>query len=179
MTAVPKFHERKATEMACLFLDKHDRRMRYIKLLKLMYIVEREAILGWGRSVTFDSFVSMNHGPVLSGTYDLICYEPSPDEDSVFRRHIEKEGYFVKLKNATPGPGLLSPAERQVIDQAYADFGHMPWSHLVTHTHGFPEWEDPHGSSRPILIRTILQRNGKTAPEVDAILNELDGLAPK
>ena len=33
--------------------------MSYLKLLKLLYIVERTALLRWGRSVTFDRFVSM------------------------------------------------------------------------------------------------------------------------
>jgi hypothetical protein len=46
--------------------------MSYLKLIKLLYIVDREALLRWGRPVTTDRHVSMPKGPVVSQIYDLI-----------------------------------------------------------------------------------------------------------
>ena len=62
--------------------------MSYLKLLKLLYIVERTALLRWGRPVTFDRFVSMPHGPVMSRTYDLNMEEPGPGGESIFHKRI-------------------------------------------------------------------------------------------
>jgi uncharacterized phage-associated protein len=46
--------------------------MAYIKLIKLLYLADREALLRWGRPITTDRHVSMPKGPVVSQIYDLI-----------------------------------------------------------------------------------------------------------
>ena len=46
--------------------------MSYMKLIKLLYLADREALLRWGRPITFDAYVSMDRGPVLSSVLDLI-----------------------------------------------------------------------------------------------------------
>src|SRR6185312_10095771 len=55
------------------------RRMHYLKLLKLMYLADREALLRWGIPISTDRYVSMDHGPVVSNTYTLIVEDmPKP-----------------------------------------------------------------------------------------------------
>ena len=46
--------------------------MSYLKLIKMLYFLDREALLRWGRPVTTDRYVSMDNGPVVSRIYDLI-----------------------------------------------------------------------------------------------------------
>ena len=177
--STPRFREHKAADLAFRLLEKHSGKMSYLKLVKLMYIVERESLLRWGRSVTYDRFVSMPHGPVLSRTLDLITEEAPPDELSVFNQHISQPNdYKVGLREPFPMENsTLSPAEIDLIDDVYGQYGHLGRWNLVEITHSFPEWEDPQGSSTDISIRSILERNGKTEPEADAILSELNALA--
>jgi uncharacterized phage-associated protein len=52
--------------------------MSFLKLIKLMYLADRRALLEQGRSITFDRYVSMDHGAVLSQTYNLIVSEEAP-----------------------------------------------------------------------------------------------------
>ena len=176
----PRFREDKSAAMACSFVHRHGGKMSHLKLQKLMYIAERRAILGWGRSITFDRFVSMRHGPVLSGTMDLINHEPPPEGTSVFRQHIRTSGpYSVE---AIGGAGAsecspLSPAEADLINEVYDEFGNWSKWKLRDHTHTFPEWEDPGGSSLPISIKRILERNGTPEPDILRILAELNELA--
>src|SRR4051794_10494791 len=66
------FDERKATEATSLLLMLRGNRMHYMKLIKLLYLADREALLRWGRPITTDTFVSMDYGPVVSTIYDLI-----------------------------------------------------------------------------------------------------------
>ena len=52
-----RFREAKTTQAAARLLTLRGGRMNYMKLLKLLYIVEREALLNWGRPVTADRCV--------------------------------------------------------------------------------------------------------------------------
>jgi len=56
--------------------------MAYIKLIKLLYLADREALLRWGRPITTDCHVSMPKGPVVSQIYHLITDEPEPGAES-------------------------------------------------------------------------------------------------
>jgi hypothetical protein len=74
--------------------------MAYIKLLKLLYLAERQAMVKWGDSISGDHFVSMPHGPVLSQTYDLIKGHVTQGADSPWQKMIKDEqNYEVSLKN--------------------------------------------------------------------------------
>ena len=66
------FDERKAAQAASVLLDRHEGRMPYIKLLKLLYLADREALIETGLPITGDRFVSLKFGPVLSRVLDLI-----------------------------------------------------------------------------------------------------------
>lgn len=176
----PRFREESAAEMAARFLTLHDRPMKYIKLLKLMYIAERRHLLDQGRSITYDQFKSLPLGPIMSDTMDLIKSEPVPGTKSVFRDRIKgSEDYRVELVGEdTPEDSPLSRAQRDLIDEVYQEFGSMKWPDLVKYTHEhFPEWEDPGPSSKPIHVRTILERDGKPEPVVDTILAEINEVA--
>ena len=176
----PRFREDKATDMACRFLKRTGNTIDYLKLLKLMYIAERTALLQWGRSITFDRYVSMPHGPLLSRTYDLIMEEPLSSDDSIFHKCISpaKEYKVELVENPFPDEeSPLSPSEIDLIDQVSDKYCGLDKWKLRDITHGFPEWDDPDGSSQTIQIETILQRNGIPEPDVEAILSEIGGLA--
>ena len=78
VSTVLRFNERRATEAAARFLRLRGGRMSYLKLIKMLYFLDREALLRWGRPVTTDRYVSMANGPVVSRIYDLIREEPAP-----------------------------------------------------------------------------------------------------
>jgi len=46
--------------------------MNYLKLMKLLYLADRESMRRNGRPISGDRYVSMDHGPVLSQTLNLI-----------------------------------------------------------------------------------------------------------
>ena len=67
-----KFDERKAAQVAGRLISQGGGEMNYMALLKLLYLIDREALLRWGKTVTGDKIVAMKHGPVLSRIFDLI-----------------------------------------------------------------------------------------------------------
>ena len=51
-----RFNEKKATQAAARFLRLCKGCMNYMKLIKLLYIADREALLRWGRPITTDAY---------------------------------------------------------------------------------------------------------------------------
>jgi hypothetical protein len=57
-----KPHEVKATQAAARLLQNRGGRMKFLKLIKLLYLADREALSRSGRPITTDSYVSMDNG---------------------------------------------------------------------------------------------------------------------
>jgi hypothetical protein len=58
--------ETKTAHVLRCLLELHGDRMEYVRLLKLLYIADREMMAEAGAPVTGDRAVAMDHGPVLS-----------------------------------------------------------------------------------------------------------------
>jgi uncharacterized phage-associated protein len=171
-----RFREDRVTQAAARLLRLHGARMPYLKLIKLLYFADRRALLELGRPISYDLFVSMPHGPVLSRTYDVILGEP--ETDSYWRRFISApESYEVRLLEEPPND-QLSPAEEGIIDSVFQRFGWMDKWALRDYTHKkLPEYQDPKGSSVPISIHEILLAQGMDEQDAQAIEDELEAEA--
>lgn len=65
------FNVRKATQVAAYLIWKRGGTMSYLKLMKLMYLAEKDSLLRNEEFLTGSKLVSMPRGPVLSSVYDL------------------------------------------------------------------------------------------------------------
>lgn len=168
-----RFNEAKATQLAASLLKlRGTQRMNYLKLLKLMYLIDREALARWGRSISTDRHVSMDKGPVLSRVYNLITEEQCQKGD--WSNHISQAAdYDVRLIE-DPGTDELSRAEEDLIEEIFQEHGHKNRWKLVEEVHKLPEWQDPHGSMIPIDVRDILSAVGKTPGDIAAIEQEIE-----
>jgi Protein of unknown function (DUF4065) len=168
-----RFNEAKAAQVAAMLLRlRGTDRMKYLKLIKLMYLIDREALSRWGRTVSTDHHISMDKGPVLSNVYRLITEEPSVSEFWV--RHIAQAGdYDVKLV-ADPGNDELSAVEEALVGEIYNVHGYKNRWQLVEELHNIPEWQDPHGSMIPIDLADILIAVGKDESDVKNIKERLE-----
>lgn len=171
-----RFREERTTQAAARLLKLHGGEMPYLKLIKLLYFADREALLQFGRPISYDLFVSMPHGPVLSRTLNLITDEPDPDRESYWRHYIsEPHDYSVRLLGAAPND-QLSQAEEALLDSVFEKFGQLSKWQLRDLSHDLPEWRDPNGSSVPISIRDILLGQGVSEADAAAIEQELEAL---
>lgn len=171
----PRFREDKATQAAAHFLRLRGGKMSHLKLMKLLYLAEREALLQLGQPLTFDSCVSMQHGPVLSTTLNLMHGEIEKTEhwDSTIS---SPENHEVSLKK-DPGTDSLSEAEVKIIEEVFEKYGTMARWQLRDLTHSLGEWQDPGGSTIRIEYKEILRAGGKTESEIDAIVGEIEHIA--
>jgi len=167
------YREDKATQAAARLLRLAGGKLNHMKLMKLLYLADRRALIQWGRPITFDWYVSMPHGPVLSFTLDRINDTAPPDGSSYWHRHIsERRDHEVALLGDAPRD-QLSPAEEQLLDAVRREFGAMNQWDLRDYSHTLPEWRDPKGSSLPIEIRDILLAEGFSESEAREVLDSL------
>ena len=164
------YNPKKATQAASYLLGRSGRRMNYTKLIKILYLADREALRRFDQPITTDAPFSMDNGPILSHIYNHI--KVKEERGPYWHNLIDRKGYDVALKKRAP-IGELSPCELEIIDEIFQQFGHMEVWDLVAYCHkNLPEWTDPEGSSIPISFEKILKAAGRSRKEIEKIQKE-------
>lgn len=168
-----RYKEERATQAAARLLKLRGGKMSYLKLLKLLYFADRVALVKLGRPITFDQYFSLENGPVLSRTCDLIKGQPAPGSPLYWRKYIEKSGvYDVRLRKEAPRD-QLSPAEESILERVFKKYGHLSRWDLVKKSHKLPEYQDPRMGAIPISYTDILLGAGLKKSEARAIISDL------
>src|ERR1051325_10742620 len=116
------FNEAKAAEAAATILRLGGGRMNSVKLIKLLYLVDRNSLLRLERLVTTDRFVLTDKGPSLSQIDDLITI------GSIVPGHWDavisplQGGHQVELLRE-PQHEEMSDAEIELAEAVYSNFG--------------------------------------------------------
>jgi uncharacterized phage-associated protein len=163
------YDQTKAGELAAQLLDHAGGAMPMLKLLKLMYLVDRTSLIETGFPVTGDKMVAMGNGPVLSKTYDHL----KPTGTLPF---VEGEPGNVRRDEKAPSRGRLSDYEIELALRIFKEFGAMSGEKLIDYLHRtVPEWKAPPvGSSVLIDPADILRAAGKSESEIAAIAAQAD-----
>lgn len=164
------FDEQKATQAAAFFAKKAGGEINYMKLIKLLYLADREALKRWGFPIVGGRYVSMDNGPLTSSIYDAT--KPSDVGFPVWKSCFKTAGYDLRLVSA-PEPEDLSRADLEILEYIHQQFGAMDEWGLVHYTHeNCHEWVNPRGTSIAITPEKILQEVGKTEAEIQSIGDE-------
>ena len=168
------FSQEKSTAAAAFLLRLRGGRMSYLKLIKLLYLADREALHRWGFNITTDRYVAMEHGPVVSHTYELMISEEG--EHEFWSQYITPPlgNYEIALRSPDTPEGQLSRAEESLLREIYGTFGTWSRWKVRDYTHQLPEWHDPGKTSVPISVRDILRAQGETTEEIDEVVADLD-----
>jgi uncharacterized phage-associated protein len=129
-----------------------------VKLMKLIYLADRAHFIASGVPITGDRLCAMEYGPVPSATLDAVSGNLHPQQ--IFR-YLHVNDNKVEL-HAAPGDNLLSPTEKQTLDQILADHGGKDTWRLVRETHRLPEYIETYteGTSRTIPFERIAKFSG-------------------
>jgi uncharacterized phage-associated protein len=156
-----QFGTRKIVEaVAVLLQSRQDHRMGRRRLLKLLYVADRESLREVGRPIIGTELVAMDQGPVHGKVYDLI--KGSAPGEEVWAEFLGNISVEVRLL-ADPGVKHLSRYEVQKLRETAAKYTGMSDSELTRLTHGFEEWARNHkrGSSQPIPMEDVLAAVGR------------------
>jgi len=170
------FDIHKAVQAAGVLLRAERNRMSYLRLLKLLYIADRDSLRDTGMPILGSKAVAMDHGPLHSDVYNLIkgVHEKTP----LWSRFFSTTGYQVEMVDQ-PDNGLLSQREIQRLQETAAKYAPFPdWDICHEMTHTFDEWINAYqpNTSRSIQLEDIIKavgRSGDTATILDDV-NELE-----
>lgn len=169
------FSDEKVAQMSAYFLMKRGGCMSHLKLMKLLYLADRESMDQIDEPITADTPVSMKNGPVLSMTYDLMKGETQSanwrrwvadikDNEVELRHHVRSRDDFDEL----------SDFDIDILDKIWAEHGHKTRWDLVEFTHKYcGEWRDPGFSSIPIDPRSQFFALGRDLEEAEELRNRL------
>lgn len=175
------FNEKRTAQAAAFMLYRAGGRLPLLKLMKLMYLAERESLKRFGEPITGDKPVSMPHGPVLSTTLDLMNGASAYVEGGWDTWMDDRSGHDIALRDLSmirsPEQDLLelSDGDLEVLEDTWNEFGHLSKFQLVAYTHSeaCPEWEDPNGSSRPIPMARLFKALGYSDEGVRSAVEHL------
>ena len=169
-----RFQTAKATEAACLFLEKAGGRMNIMKLVKLVYLLDRLSLERRGMPVVGGDYLSMRNGPVASELLDLINDGRLYDEsDTRWEQCIgDRENHDLILLKA-PEREQVSNAEAKLVEAIWAEHGARNQWQLVDWCHEHcAEWAPLASGRAPISVEQIAKALGKDDADIAHLTRE-------
>jgi hypothetical protein len=168
------FDQNKVLQIIAYLLSLNKNKMNFLKLMKELYLIDRESIKERDTSVSGDAYFSLPHGPILSATKNLLDDLKSGEAngDNLFKGFltVDKDTpnysiYTVALKE-NPGYDLLSEKDIEYITIVSNRFKKYSLKKIEDFTHGLPEWTDPKSGNAKIRFQDIMGSLGKSKEEI-------------
>lgn len=165
------FRERKALEAVSYILERipEGTRTEYLKVVKLLYLADRQLMLDRGRTITGDQMNALPNGPILSTTLDLL-----EGEIDGWGEHLTNPQQYVVELVQPVAPAALSRADMKALDSVLAEHGAKTWQELIEFTHTLSEWiMKGIGTKRKwaiIEVRELAEALGYNEEQAEAIV---------
>lgn len=159
------FSSEKVLHEILFLLSLNGNRMNLLKLMKELYLADRESMKERDTSISGDIFSSMPHGPVLSQTLNVCNDLPNNGWAEYLDKISTRYHPDIAVKKMID-TDLLSEKDKEyltVVSERFKDYD--PYK-LELYTHTLPEWVDPHGSSRKIRFQDVMRALGKSEREI-------------
>lgn len=136
------FDQQKSTQVLNYFAIKAGGRINKMKALKLVFFADRYHLRKYGRLITNDNYVAMQHGPVPSATKDIAeANDYLDDATKSYSQEFVKPSGNLNLKSLKEvDESTLSESDLEALQFAWGTFGHLTQFQLRDVTHSYPEW---------------------------------------
>jgi uncharacterized phage-associated protein len=168
-----RFSTKKTIQAVGVILRLARGRIGRLRLLKLLYIADRDSLREFHRPIIGSRTVAMKNGPLHSEVFNLIKGEHI--DEPLWSEYVQRNGYEVRRRK-DPGLSELSAAEVRVLTQTFEKYAAIDEWDLVEITHEFSEWSKNYpdknaDTSETIPFSDLIQAVGLAAEE-EAILQE-------
>ncbi len=168
------FRSRKAAQLSAFFAVRSDGIIEKLKLIKLIYLTERQFLGEHYHPMLFDELYSLPHGPICSSTLNGIDGVIHGETwDSFIARNGNR---VVAMKRFVRDDfDELNNAEIRVAEEIWRQFGPMTASQLRNYTHdNCPEYTETEKRRIPISYRDVLAAlDVEEAEQVDREIGEM------
>ncbi len=177
--AIVGFAAEKAVHLSALFLMLANGSLEKLKLIKLLYLCEREFFRQYGQPILWDEYYSLPHGPVCSSALDCLNKKIASDLSDKF--FSMSGGRKIRLAPEVKFEDLdaLSEAEIQIAKTVWLEHGRKTASQLRNYSHDYcKEYTELKSGRLPISYESILtvvgnDRPRETASELESYRNIL------
>ena len=177
-----RFNIGKVTEAACLFLERDGGQMNVMKLVKLIYLLDRLSLDRRNSPICGGDYLSMRNGPVTSEVLDLInAGRLLGESDQRWEQCVSnRTNHEVKLEIMPPREHL-SDTEVSLLGEIWAEHGGKDQWQLVDWCHHHcKEWVPVANDCAPIAVEQVGIALGKSPEQINRLrqeaieLNQLD-----
>lgn len=162
------FDAAKSVQAAATILKAVGGELDMYVFLKIIYLSDRESLLKWGRPITGDRMVAMEHGPVPSTCYALTKNGQTGEEQESWLRYVRKGADHTVRLEGDPGQEDLSEFEIETLQRMAAEFGNYSFRQMRDHAHALPEFVDVGKTSKTMWPEEVMAANEKTDEFISA-----------
>ncbi len=171
---------KKITAILCIIAHKIPG-VTKLKVMKLLYYIDKEHFLKYGRLVTFDRYIRMDCGPIPSHILDIVNDQVRylSEEDKKYMDSYIAINMANKYRHLKPvgDPDLfeLSKSEIEVINHVIDKFGKYREGELIDLTHEEEAWKQAQ-RNKQIDLRYFLDevKDKDEKAELLLVINEGD-----
>lgn len=147
------------------------------KLCKILYFADQRHLSVYGRSITGDTYIAMQYGPVPSCVDDILkalrgdSFFSSSSEIEPLKKYIAFENHFIIRNLKEPDMDELSVSDIKCLDYAIDLCKNMSFAELTEFSHGLA-WSNT-AKDRTISVKDILREAGDNEEYVEYIADNI------
>ena len=173
-TPITGFRSEKAAQVSCKFVQLAQGQMDKLKLMKLLYLAERESVATRGRPMFCDEYFSMKDGPICSAAMNGVNGKIHPE---IWSRYLHRNGVkdIFSVRGVTDEDlDQLSRSDMQIINDLYVRLGWMTASQIRNWTHEHcKEWVEVDPGKR-LPIQYVEMAKALDIPDAEEVAARID-----
>ncbi len=162
------FDEEKAAHAAAWLLRRNGEPMPALKLVALLYLVDRKSFIESTYPLTGDEFVAAEDGPTLRTLRQLALGAPCSVGEE-WTRYVQPVTEHQWAHTREDDFGALSERDRERLDVVFERHRAATYDELCEYTRCFPEWRRPAEAPEPIDPATILRDAGYEEIDIEEV----------
>lgn len=167
------FNAEKVLQEICYLLSLNGGKLNLLKLIKELYLADRESINERDFSISGDDFFSMKNGPILSATLHIL--NDKDDWKDTLKKEPTKHYDDISLKKEVE-TDLLSENDKKYLKLISDKYKTINEWDIVDLTHKLPEWKNLKNGREKIKFSSILKALNRNEKEIAEIKEEQNNL---
>lgn len=160
------FNEEKTINVVLYIAEKLKRR-DFHKIFKILYFSDREFLNRYGVTITGDTYIAMDAGPVPTKTYDMfkIVRGDSYMQDTKnLGRYFAVSNWMFILPLQKANLDNIAPAEKDIVDAMISRYGDMSYDEIKEKSHDVA-WRST-ARDYPISFESMALESGMDAEDI-------------
>ena len=162
---------------AILYVANKLERKDFHKIFKVLYFADINHLSDYGRTITGDTYIAMNDGPVPSCIYDIF---KALRGDGFFHTEAQRfSKYFEVCDWNFINPKMsaelkhLSSSDVEYLDASLGENANLSWNEIREKSHGYA-WRETEKDT-PISLKNMLLEKGNSDDYIEFV-TEMDSL---